>query len=955
MVSLKFWKRLLYSSLAATLVIGIPARGGCKKSGETASRPSPDTDTASKATGPNVVPEGRAKGFVRLSAEKSARYGAIDRETLFVPETHYTAGDKSVCIANVVQYGAKGDGVTDDYGAFNQAIKAAQNNGGGTVFVPEGVYYVGTPLGLPANVLLRGEYDSPETSGYGGGTTILTDYDATGLYSLPFISLSSCSGLRNIAVYYLNQDFAKPRDLAPCVGFGSRAIGTTLENVMIYNASYPLYLAGYGNACHVYNQVWATPLKIGLLSDNNGDVTSFINLYMDAKYYANCGFSGAPQSEQDREALYDALQEAVGFIFERHDTPYANSLYSHDIGTALIVRESSNPNRETWENSGGFAGGCLLYNFDFTGCHTGIQIEKVLVGCSFTKGRVETRGGANTAGVKVTKNFRTDAQFSAVDFAGCPQNVVYNDCANGNIQFVDCTFKDWSGNGVFSSAGNLYLSGCVFEKAGNEIMADGSRGLGVAGCTFAGTPEISVRKMAAENVLISPEPLQNSIGRPEVNYDYMVRKPAAASFDIFNAADYGLDPFGEDDCSAAINKALTAAGDNGGGIVYVPAGKYRLDKTLYVPEGVELRGPLETYHSNTVISPEQDVTFYIYGGAGQKEGDGAVVLEKNCGVLGLSFYYPEQNVSGYLEGEEYIPYPYTITAKGPGCWVRYTVCANSYYMLDFGSAPDTSDYVITGVRGQPLKVGIFGGSNSGTGRVEYCNFSLYEWCYGPLPYKPSFGPGTYDYEGMKTNAKWKAYVMDLLANCDYYLFGYNKNLLVYGNLAYATRCGLRFVEQDGKFTEQGKFFYHCTDIAGSTVKIERAGDLKFVVGFADCELDAGCGATVTTYSTGMNTVFEQCMTVKGGTLNLGGLLVYRTYPVFLTATGGTVNISGGMLVQPSDLLVDAAGGTVNVEGLVVRNPRGTVADTALFTVRQSDGGRVNVNGCMGTDTGMPWE
>ena len=57
--------------------------------------------------------------------------------------------------------------------------------------------------------------------------------------------------------------------------------------------------------------------------------------------------------------------------------------------------------------------------------------------------------------------------------------------------------------------------------------------------------------MAAENVLISPEPLQNSIGRPEVNYDYMVRKPAAASFDIFNAADYGLDPFGEDDCSAA--------------------------------------------------------------------------------------------------------------------------------------------------------------------------------------------------------------------------------------------------------------------------------------------------------------------------------------------------------------------------------------------------------------------
>ena len=35
---------------------------------------------------------------------------------------------------------------------------------------------------------------------------------------------------------------------------------------------------------------------------------------------------------------------------------------------------------------------------------------------------------------------------------------------------------------------------------------------------------------------------------------------------------------------------MTAAGGNGGGIVYLPAAKYKITGTLDVPGGVELRG-----------------------------------------------------------------------------------------------------------------------------------------------------------------------------------------------------------------------------------------------------------------------------------------------------------------------------------------------------------------------------
>jgi hypothetical protein len=66
---------------------------------------------------------------------------------------------------NVKDYEAQGDGVADDIGAFKTAILAAQSAGGGTVYVPNGVYQVSrhltTPLAgcfsLPSGVRLVGQ------------------------------------------------------------------------------------------------------------------------------------------------------------------------------------------------------------------------------------------------------------------------------------------------------------------------------------------------------------------------------------------------------------------------------------------------------------------------------------------------------------------------------------------------------------------------------------------------------------------------------------------------------------------------------------------------------------------------------------------------------------------------------------------------------------------------------
>lgn len=63
-------------------------------------------------------------------------------------------GDK---VFNVCDFGAKGDGVHNETAAFRAALNAAEENGGGTVYVPRGRYMLTGALILSPNTLLKGE------------------------------------------------------------------------------------------------------------------------------------------------------------------------------------------------------------------------------------------------------------------------------------------------------------------------------------------------------------------------------------------------------------------------------------------------------------------------------------------------------------------------------------------------------------------------------------------------------------------------------------------------------------------------------------------------------------------------------------------------------------------------------------------------------------------------------
>jgi len=110
---------------------------------------------------------------------------------------------------NVKAYGAKGDGSTDDTGAVQRAITAAIAAGGGTVFLPPGVYACHSTLNADGakNVTIEGA--APVRSIVGWEPNPRTDLKFTGSGAGTFLSARQSHGftVKNLNVSYNNAGF----------------------------------------------------------------------------------------------------------------------------------------------------------------------------------------------------------------------------------------------------------------------------------------------------------------------------------------------------------------------------------------------------------------------------------------------------------------------------------------------------------------------------------------------------------------------------------------------------------------------------------------------------------------------------------------------------------------------------------------------------------------------------
>ena len=105
---------------------------------------------------------------------------------------------------NVKDFGAKGDEQTDDTQAFQAALNAAHQAGGGIVFVPASSYRLEGTLIIPRNVTLQGIFTAPPTTPWTsqqGGSVLLAVAGKGEAAGTPFIQLdynATVKGLRRL-------------------------------------------------------------------------------------------------------------------------------------------------------------------------------------------------------------------------------------------------------------------------------------------------------------------------------------------------------------------------------------------------------------------------------------------------------------------------------------------------------------------------------------------------------------------------------------------------------------------------------------------------------------------------------------------------------------------------------------------------------------------------------------
>ncbi|MFC0545918.1 discoidin domain-containing protein [Kutzneria chonburiensis] len=139
------------------------------------------------------------------------------------------------------------------------------------------------------------------------------------------------------------------------------------------------------------------------------------------------------------------------------------------------------------------------------------------------------------------------------------------------------------------------------------------------------------------------------------------------------------------DATASIQRTLDRAGRDGGGVVYLPAGWYRVESRLVVPAGVELRGAsavpnrdedgrsggtvLMSYAGRATATPDTDAAFITLNAS-------------NSGVRGLRVFYPGQNPAA---PDGLVAYPYAIRAHGSGTYVVNVGMSNAYNGIDLAT------------------------------------------------------------------------------------------------------------------------------------------------------------------------------------------------------------------------------------------------------------------------------
>ncbi len=362
-------------------------------------------------------------------------------------------------VFNVIAFGAKGDGKTDDTSAIQAAMNAAAEKGG-VVLIPPGKYLVEHSLKVPVGVHLVGSAKSPQYISPLIGSVILAKNGKDNENAEPLFTLGDSCSVSGITVFYHDQ---KPRDIRPYPWtFHLTGGDNTIENVTLINSYNGIKVGPESNVRHRIRSVYGCVLRRGIMVDGCTDIGRIENVQF------HCHWWSASQVGGEWDPVFEYMwKNCEAFIFGRTDWEYVTNtfVFPVKIGYRFI---------------GTSKGAC---NGQFSGIGADAAQRCIVVESIQYMGLLITNG-----------------QFVA--FTGDnPIQIVVEPTASGSIRLVNCAFWGPSKQNIVSN-GSVYLSlsDCFFSSGdGREpkkpLIEAYNGKLQINSCSFASLEtSIALRK-----------------------------------------------------------------------------------------------------------------------------------------------------------------------------------------------------------------------------------------------------------------------------------------------------------------------------------------------------------------------------------------------------------------------------------------------------------------------------
>jgi len=362
---------------------------------------------------------------------------------------------------SVRDFGAKGDGKTDDTAAFQKALDAAAQAGGGVVHAPRGNYYFAGHLNVPAAVTLKGVWESvPAHNGIrdrglpkptDDGTTFLVTEGAGREDGPAFITLNHNSTLKGVVIYYPDQnpeEEPKPYPYAIAMRGKNPAV-LAVELLNAYNG-----IDASRNERHLIRDVHGQPLRRGIFVDHIYDIGRIENAHFN------------PWWSMKPKLFAWQQQHGEAFILGKSDWQYVFNTFcfGYNVGYKFIRTPSGDCN-------GNFLG------IGADDCFTALEVEQCSpIGLLISNGEFVSFHGPDPTMIRVGTANTGSVRFVNGAFWG-PCNQVAQIAGRGTVGFSDCTFVQWDrkneGRAALQAAGgNLIVRGCEFQQNKPQVTLE---------------------------------------------------------------------------------------------------------------------------------------------------------------------------------------------------------------------------------------------------------------------------------------------------------------------------------------------------------------------------------------------------------------------------------------------------------------------------------------------------